>query len=171
VQTGGLIAALSWLPSPGAFGYQLEAGSAPGLANLVVAGVGGGTTFAATAPAGTYFTRLRAVNACGASPPSVEVPIALGCSAGAVVPGELAVIKAGGVASFTWVPPLGATSYWLRAGTAPGLANLADLDVGAVTALAVPLAGIAPGTYYVRVAAVSACGAGAASNEVALTVP
>jgi glucose/arabinose dehydrogenase len=170
-QTGGLIAALSWSPSPGATGYRLEAGSAPGLANLVVTAVGGGTTFAATAPAGTYYTRLRAVNACGVSPPSIEVPITLGCSADAVVPGELAVVKAGGVASFTWVPPLGATSYRLRVGTAPGLANLADIDVGVATALAVPLAGIAPGTYYIRVAAVSACGAGAPSNEVALTVP
>jgi glucose/arabinose dehydrogenase len=170
-QTGGLIAALSWLPSPGASGYQLEAGSAPGLANLVVARVGSGTTFAATAPAGRYYTRLRAVNACGVSPPSVEVPITLFCSADAVVPGELAVTKAGGLAAFTWVPPLGATGYRMRVGTAPGLANVADLDVGAATALAVPLAGIAPGTYFVRVAAVSTCGVGTPSNEVALSVP
>ena len=35
----------------------------------------------------------------------------------------------------------------------------------------VPLAGIPPGTYYVRVAALSACGVGAPSNEVALIVP
>ena len=125
----------------------------------------------ATAPPGTYYTRLRALNACGASAPSVEVPITLGCSATAVVPGGLTVTKAGGVAAFTWLPPLGATRYRMRVGTAPGLSNLADLDVGTVTALAVNLAGIAPGTYYVQVAAVSACGLGAPSNEVALSVP
>ncbi len=170
-QTGGLLAALSWTASASATAYQLEVGSAPGLANLLVTGVGNVTTFAATAPAGNYFTRLRALNACGASAASVEVPIALGCSTEAVVPGGLTVTKAGGVAGFTWLPPLGATSYRLRVGSAPGLTNLADLDVGASTSLAVPLAGIAPGIYYVRVAAVSACGVGAASNEVALSVP
>jgi glucose/arabinose dehydrogenase len=170
-QTGGLLAALSWTASASATGYQLEVGSAPGLANLLVTGVGNVTTFAATAPPGNYFTRLRALNACGASPASVEVPIALGCSPEAVVPGGLTVTKAGGVAGFAWLPPLGATGYRLRVGTAPGLTNLADLDVGPSTSLAVPLAGIAPGTYYLRVAAVSACGVGAASNEVALSVP
>jgi predicted phage tail protein len=59
----------------------------------------------------------------------------------------------------------------MRVGTAPGVTNLADLDVGATTSLAVNLAGIAPGTYYVRVSAVSACGIGGPSNEVALSVP
>jgi hypothetical protein len=170
-QTGGLLVAMAWTAATGATGYQLEAGSAPGLANLLVTGLGNVTTFAATAPPGTYYTRLRALNACGASAASVEVPVTLGCSTEAVVPGGLAVTKAGGVAAFTWLPPLGATSYRMRVGTAPGVTNLADLDVGATTSLAVNLAGIAPGTYYVRVSAVSACGLGAPSNEVALSVP
>ena len=170
-QTGGVLAALSWAASSSATGYQLEVGSAPGLADLLVTGVGNVTTFTATAPAGVYFTRLRALNACGASPASAEVRITLGCSNVAVVPGGLTVAKAGGVAGFSWLAPLGATSYRLRVGTAPGLTNLADLDVGASTALSVPLAGVAPGLYYVRVAAVSACGVGAASNEVAVSVP
>ena len=170
-QTGGLLVAMAWNAAASATGYQLEAGSAPGLANLVVTGLGNVTTFAATAPPGTYYTRLRALNACGASAASVEVPVTLGCSAEAVVPGGLAVTKAAGVAAFAWLPPLGATSYRMRVGTAPGVTNLADLDVGATTSLVVNLAGIAPGTYYVRVAAVSACGIGASSNEVALSVP
>ena len=59
----------------------------------------------------------------------------------------------------------------MQVGTAPGASNVGDVDVGAITALAVPLAGVPPTTYYVRVAAVSACGVGVASNEVALTVP
>jgi glucose/arabinose dehydrogenase len=171
IQTSGVIAALAWAPSPGATSYRLEAGSGSGLANLAVASVGSGTTFTASAPAGTYYTRLRAVNACGASPPSIEVPITLRCSATAVVPGELAVVKAGNVATFSWLPPLGATGYRMTAGTAPGLANLADMEVGLSASLTVPLAGIPPGTYFVRLAAVSACGLGAASNEVALSVP
>ena len=111
------------------------------------------------------------MNACGASPPSAEVPITLHCSVHAVVPGGLTVTKAGGVALFTWQPPLGATAYRMLVGSAPGLTNLADLAVGAATAQAVNLAAVPPGTYYVRVAAMSACGLGAPSNEVALTVP
>jgi glucose/arabinose dehydrogenase len=171
IQTSGVIAALAWAPAPGASSYVLEAGSAAGLANLATVSVGSGTTFTATAPTGTYYTRLRAVNACGASPPTIDVPITLGCSATAVVPGELAVVKAGGMAIFSWLSPLGATAYRMQVGTAPGLANLADIAVGSSASLAVPLAGIPPGTYYVRLAAVSACGLGAASNEVALSVP
>ncbi len=152
-------------------GVLLEAGLAPGLANLLTSGVGNGTNFIATAPAGTYYTRLRAVNACGVSGPSVEVPVALGCTAESVVPGGLTVTKSGGAAVFSWLPPLGALSYRLRLGSAPGVTDLGEVEVGAVTSLGVSLAGVPPGTYYVRVAAVSACGVGTASNEVAVSVP
>ncbi len=170
-QTGGLLVALAWQSSLSATGYLLEAGLAPGLTNLLTAGVGNGTTFTATAPAGTYYTRLRAVNACGVSGPSVEVPVALGCTAESVVPGGLTVTKAGGGATFSWLPPLGALSYRLRLGSAPGVNDLGEVDVGAVTSLGVSLAGVPPGIYFVRVAAVSACGVGTASNEVAVSVP
>jgi len=83
-----------------------------------------------------------------------------------VVPGGLSVVKAGGVARFSWLPPLGATNYRMRVGAAPGASNLADIAMGNVTALVVNLAGIAPG-----VAAVSACGVGAPSSEVPVSVP
>ena len=99
-QTGGLLVALSWAASPSATGYILEAGSGPGLANLVNSRLGNVTTFTATAPAGTYYTRVRAMNDCGVSTASsVEVPVTLGCSAEAVVPGGLTVTESGGAAS------------------------------------------------------------------------
>ena len=170
-QTGGLLAALSWSASAAATGYVLEAGTGPGLANLLASSVGNVTALSTTAPAGTYYTRLRAVNACGASAPSVEVPITLGCTVEAVVPAGFTVVKAGGVATFSWLPPLGATGYRLRVGTAPGAVNVGDIAVGNVTSLAVNLTGVAPGTYYVHVAAISACGVGAPSTEVPITVP
>ena len=130
------------------------------------------TTYGTTAPPGTYYTRVRAVNGCGMSPPSTDVPVTLACSSEAVVPGGLEVVRTPGVATFTWLPPLGATSYRMRVGTAPGTSNVADMDLASTkTAFAVSLAGVAPGTYYVRVAAVSACGIGASSNEVAVSVP
>ncbi len=77
----------------------------------------------------------------------------------------------GGVATIGWQPALGATSYRLQAGTAPGLTNVLDTDMGTATGLTVPLGGVPAGTYYLRVAAMSACGLGAPSAEVALTVP
>ena len=129
------------------------------------------TSFQTVAPAGTYYTRVRALNACGASAPSVEVPLTLACGAGAVVPGTLTVTKAGGVATFAWLPPLGATGYRMRVGTVPGASDVADIPIGAVTSIAVPLGGVPPRTYYVRVVAESACGVGSASNEVTLQVP
>ena len=169
-QTGGLLAALSWSAAPGATGYVLDVGRASGLVEGSL-GLGPATTYQTLVPAGSYFTRLRAQNACGTSGPSVEVPLVLACSATAVVPGTLLVTKAGGAATFSWLPPLGATGYRLRVGTVQGASDVADIPIGNVTALAVPLAGVPPRIYYVRVVAESACGVGAASNEVALTVP
>ncbi len=69
-----------------------------------------------------------------------------------------------------WQPALGATSYRLQAGTAPGLSNVLDTDLGLVSSLSVPISGVPARTYYLRVVAVSACGLGT-SNEVALVVP
>ena len=54
-------------------GYTLEAGLAPGLSNAAVVAVGPGRSFGAAAPPGTYYIRLRAANACGATPPGPEI--------------------------------------------------------------------------------------------------
>jgi glucose/arabinose dehydrogenase len=75
----GRIVTLSWtLPPAGgpAVTFQIEAGSAPGAANLAAITVDGATrSFAVQAPPGTYFVRIRSVNACGVSPPSSEVVV------------------------------------------------------------------------------------------------
>jgi hypothetical protein len=56
--------------------FQIEAGIAPGAANLAAITVDGATrSFAVQAPPGTYFVRIRSVNACGVSPPSSEVVV------------------------------------------------------------------------------------------------
>ena len=54
-------------------GYVLEAGSAPGLTDLASAQVGPATTFSTTAPPGTYYVRVRSLNARGVSAPSNEI--------------------------------------------------------------------------------------------------
>jgi predicted phage tail protein len=61
---------------PAPTGYILEAGNGPGLANLAVVQIGNQTTFVAAAPPpGTYFVRVRALNARGYSDPSNEIVV------------------------------------------------------------------------------------------------
>jgi len=72
---GNRVVTLTWGAASGASGYVLEAGSAPGLANLAVLLLSGGTSTAVSAPPGRYFVRARAVNGCGAGPSSNEVEI------------------------------------------------------------------------------------------------
>ncbi len=170
-RAGGLTAGLSWLPSAAATAYVLEVGSRAGASDLLVTNLGNVTSLVGTAPAGNYFTRLRAVNACGGSAPTADAPLVLACAPDAVVPTGLTVSVSGGVATFAWQAPLGATGYRLRVGTAPGVTNVLDADIGTATSLAVPLAGAAPGVYYVRIVATSVCGVGSPSNEVTVQVP
>lgn len=70
---------LSWVLPPestAATTYRLEAGTQPGLANLVVADVGPAPSFFASGvPPGRYHVRIRAVNANGVSRPSNEVVV------------------------------------------------------------------------------------------------
>lgn len=170
-QGGGLLVALSWPASAVATSYLLDAGTASGATDIGTATVGNVTTYQGVGVTGTYFVRVRAANACGVSAPSTEMAVTLGCSAQAVVPAGLTVTRAGSVATFTWQPPLGASSYRMQVGSAPGVPNLADVAMGTETTAAASLAGVPNGTYYVRVTAVSACGVGAPSNEVVVTVP
>ena len=74
-----LNASLTWAaPSSGCAPthYVLLAGSAPGLSNLAQAAVAG-HALSASAPPGTYYVRVVAVNGFGASTPSNEVVVTL----------------------------------------------------------------------------------------------
>lgn len=168
-QTSGLNVVLTWNASPSATSYVLEAGSASGLANQLNASVGAVTSFAATAPAATYFTRVRAANACGRSAPSAEVPVTLTCAA--TPPTNLTASKSGALVIFNWTGSASATSYHAQVGSAPGLSNLLNVNIGAATAQSVSIAGVAPGNYYVRMVAITSCGTTGPSNEVVVSVP
>jgi hypothetical protein len=66
----GSTVTLSWqAPSTGAspVGYVIEAGHAPGLANLAVLHVGNSTTFTTVAPPGIHYVRVRAKGADGSA--------------------------------------------------------------------------------------------------------
>jgi len=72
----GSTVTLSWTPPAGSeapAGYLTEAGSDPGLSDIATILVGIVTTFSTEAPPGTYFVRVRAINALGPGLPSNEV--------------------------------------------------------------------------------------------------
>jgi Fibronectin type III domain len=81
---------LTWGAGTGApSSYIVEAGSSPGLANLVNADLGFTTTLTATGvQAGTYYVRVRAKNACGVSEPSNEVVLVVGGGATGTLSGR-----------------------------------------------------------------------------------
>jgi quercetin dioxygenase-like cupin family protein len=94
---------------------------------------------------------------------------ATGCITPPEGPANLTISQTGSVVHATWSrPPSGATSYVVRAGSAPGQSNYGDYDTrSSATALS---ASAPPGTYYVRVHARNACGLSGASNEFMLVV-
>jgi predicted phage tail protein len=176
VAVDGFTAVFHWSASAGATATQfvLDAGAnTPGVFNLV-SGIpfGNGFTFAASAPAGTYNVRLRAVNAAGSSLPAGELFVTLPAApAVATAPALLrANVEPNRTVTLAWAPPLVgvATSYVVEAGSAAGLANLAVLTVGPAPSLQVVAP---PGSYFVRVRAVNSAGTSAVSNEIVVTVP
>ncbi len=170
VRSIGLTATLDWDGSAGATSYIVEAGSASGLANLFNQNVGGRMQLTAAAPGGNYVTRIRGVNACGIGAASNEVSFSVGCTAPAV-PADLTFTKINRVLTISWSRSFGAASYLLQAGTATGLSNAFNGNVGAQPQISFPLAGVPPGFYFLRVAAVGSCAPSPVSPEVVLTIP
>lgn len=163
---------LQWTPSvlaAPATSYTLEAGTAPGRSDLARLGVGNGTTFTASGvPPGRYFLRIRATTPLGTSGPSRELALIVGnatCSIPPLPPGNGAAAIAGNLVTLSWAPPPGEApqSYLLTAGSVPGHTDIASVDVGGATVYTV--ASVPPGAYYLRVAAVNACGVSAPSAE------
>jgi hypothetical protein len=171
IAASGLNAQLSWLPpaSGGVTQYVLEAGSYAGGVNLANTPVGNVTSLGATAPAGTYYVRVRGQNACGSGGASNEVVVTLpgGCAPPGV-PGTLTYSKAGSIVTLAWgIPSGGATSGQLSVGGSPGASNILVTEVSGLGLTTVA----PPGTYYVRLRARNACGLGPATNEIVVTVP
>jgi hypothetical protein len=170
----GTSVTLHWRASPRSIvsSYRLSVGATSGGREYGAADVGPVTTFSTGVPAGAFFVRAAAVNQCGVGPSSAEVPVVVGTPVvPPTAPFGLDAVVAGATVSFNWAPPstgTGPFQYRFEAGTAPGLANLGSLTVGA-TSLSAP--GVPPGIYYVRVRAVGAGGVGPAGNEVTVVVP
>lgn len=150
--------------------YSVEAGSAPGLSNLADFNTGSraASLTAPGVPNGTYFVRVRAVNASGVSLPSNEVTLVVGASGACAGPprGLLVTSQSAGTISLAWSAPTtgSPTSYVIRAGSSPGLSNLADFDTNSA-ALSFVATGVPAGSYYARLYSRSDCGLSSPSNE------
>jgi hypothetical protein len=167
---------LAWsAPSSGVTqGYRLLVGSAPGLANLLVADYAASVT-ALVAPGiayGTYFARVAATNVCGVSPVGNEVTLVVQpCASPPQAPTGLQFSRTGSFVALAWsAPSSGPTpaSYTLVVGSQAGASDILVFPAGPATSTG---ASAPPGTYYVRVLAQNACGVSGASNEVVVVVP
>lgn len=191
----GRTVVLKWTP-PAAGGaptsYLVQAGSASGLADLVSANTESAlpTLTATGVPAGTYFVRVLARNPSGTSAASNEISVKVGASVrpGAVSSPAVCTVPPASTAlvatqdgnrsvTFVWragegdcqafALPLG---YYLDYGTSPG-ATAGSLTVpDQPTTVTVPLVGVGPGIYYVRVRGFNSFGASPPSNEVIVRV-
>jgi hypothetical protein len=174
---GGSTVTVTWLPpssgTPPAT-YQLEAGSVPGGADLAVVQTVGpqmSLTFPGIPP-GVYHARVRGISVAGAGAPSNELAIAVReCTQTPPVPASFGAAVKGRLVTLSWAvsgTADGPTQFVIEAGSASGLADLAILDVeGALRGLIVEAP---PGTYFVRMRALNACGGSVASDEIAVTV-
>jgi hypothetical protein len=180
VSVSGSTVVLSWTQPPiqdsPVSSYIVEAGSSPGVVNLANFNTGNPATSLTVpgVPNGTYYVRVRAVNATGVSAASNEVVAIVGVGGCATVPDPpsgLTAIVSGSTVTLAWSGPAGGcapTGYVLEAGSAPGFANLANGDVG--NTLNFTASGVGVGTYYVRVRALNGAARSAPSNEVTVVV-
>ena len=169
--SGGTVV-LTWTAATGSpAAYIVEVGTAPGLSNVAVADVGNVTRLTATGVGnGTYYVRMKARNACGASAPSGELTLVVETPQAPGAPLGLTYQVSAGTVSFSWQAPAGVVDgYVVEAGSQPGLTNLAMLPVGNTTSFTV--GGVPPGTYYVRVRAFNRAGQGPPSSEATVIVP
>lgn len=178
----GSLLSLSW-DAPGGTvaptSYVLFAGSGLGRSDLAVLNLGAGTTFAANAPAGTYFLRVAGRSACGVGAVSSDITASVltggGGGGGGVVPvppSGLTASVSGRVISLSWTPPAtGATptSYVVDVGTISGSSNLGSFNTGS-TATSVSGA-VAPGRYFIRMRTRANTNLSAPSSEVIVVVP
>jgi predicted phage tail protein len=153
--------------------YLVEAGTQSGLADIATLPVNTRSFTFTGVPAGFYFLRVRGVNAGGVGPASAEFMLVVGgVSSPPPPPNFNSHTVNSGTVTLNWVaPPSGnPTSYFIEAGSAPGLADLATVNTGNTNVTA-SFSGVPPGTYYVRVRAVNAIGRSVVSNERTVIVP
>jgi hypothetical protein len=169
--TGGLLT-LTWR-APGSGGlptaYILEAGSAPGLADIASLPIGPQTSWTYNGvPDGRYYLRVRGANANGVGPASNEVELLAGTAPPAAPTGLTGGITNGNLL-LQWVLGSGGgpvDAHVVEAGSGVGLTNIGIVPSGPGTMF--QYAGVPPGRYFLRVRARNSRAVSGPSNELEL---
>jgi len=172
---------LAWRAAAGgcsATSFAVLAGSSPGASDITVVNVGNVTSVSASAPFATYYVRLVAMNAFGASGSSNEIAVVVGgtpspspspCPSEPLSPHGITTHVVDGTLSLAWSAPVGGcppTSYTVHVGTSPGQSNVAIINVGGAHNLTTTTRA---GTSYFYVVASNPFGTSAPSAPVTVT--
>lgn len=171
----GTTVALTWNASAAGTvtGYLVEASVVPGGATVATLPVAGTSLTVPNVPPGTYFVRVRALNGTAQSAPSNEVSVTVGGgSTGCPGPPTAPIVTIGAIglqanASWSSGPGCPATSFVLQAGSAPGLSNIALINLGGQLSVA---AMVPAGNYYVRVIGSNQFGTSPPSEDLLMRV-
>jgi len=156
---------LKWNAVTGASSYDVYQGTSAGgeAAKPVLTGVAG-TSVAVSdvAPGGTYYFKMSAVNATGASSLSNEASVTLAPAAPTGVQAAFAHTQV----ILTWHAAAGAVSYEVFEGTKAGGEGAKPVK-NAITGTTVTIGGLSDGTlYFFKIVAVNAGGSSPLSAEV-----
>jgi hypothetical protein len=151
----GFSVQFSWTaPTAGAAAtsYVIDAGGAPGTTAISLP-VNGLSHTVPGVPPGTYYARVRGINAFGSGPPSAEFKIIVNPdgTGGLNPPTNLVVFMSGGRLTMTWTAPVFGgvpAGYVLEAGSATGLANIARVPLNTRSFTFDP---VPPGFFFLRV--------------------
>lgn len=121
-----------------------------------------------TGTTGTFYASVVAMAAGSSGIRSTPVAFTIdsggACTGAPAAPTGLSGGVSGGLASASWLPVAGATSYIIQVGAEPGGTEMVNASVGSVTSAS---AAVPPGfSAYVQVRAVNACGVSAASESI-----
>ena len=174
----GTAVSLQWTENPlgpVVAGYQVRAGSGSGLTDVGLAPLPPtARTFAAVAPPGTYYVRIVAVNAAGASVASNEATLTAQpgvCTIPAAPTGVVATALPGRLTVRWSAPASGAipTAYLVHAGSVSGASDRGIVGLPAAPTSA--SAFVPDGPYFLRLFATNACGVSGPSAETSAVVP
>jgi predicted phage tail protein len=147
---------VDWTASSGATTYDLEEDLSPGFTNPVQVYSGANLSFNAVQSAGTWYYRVRAVNAAGASGWTTGLNGCVIIPPGAPTPLTVPATSATGAYAVTWGSSPGATHYELQESLSSAFTGARTLCNGAN--LNFMVMGRTNGTYYYRVRASNGAG-------------
>ncbi|MGE0812291.1 MAG: hypothetical protein AB7O28_00290 [Vicinamibacterales bacterium] len=170
-EIAGNVVTLRWtMPTggPAPTGFVLEGGLLPGEVLASVATASPASTFTMTAPLGSFYARVRALNGTVSGPPSNEIAIHVNVPLAPSPPRDLLGLVAGSTLSLAW-------TNTFDGGTPASLVlevtgtTVASAALGLADAFSVP--GVPPGTYRIALRARNAAGTSERSSAVTVTVP